>query len=387
MTKNATGVIHCVLAAALGVSVAISGLITGVVGAQQPPPAGQLPFDTSQWKTNLSKHSVPLSEILPDGPPRDQIPAIDKPLFIAPTAADKWLKPTEPVILFEHGTDTRAYPLQILIWHEIVNDTVGGLPVVITFCPLCHTGIAFVRRVGSRALTFGTTGYLRFSNLVMYDRQTESWWQQATGDAIVGDLTGTQLTPIPAQIVSWATFKQAFSGGKVLSRETGYQRPYGQNPYSGYDDIRSSPFFYRGPEDTRLPPMERVASVSIAGDDVAYPFSALEKVRVVNDTVGGKAIVVLFVTGVASALNQTMIATSRDVGTSAVFVRTINGRVLTFAERNGRITDTQTGSTWNIVGAATAGPLRGTRLTPVFSRQQFWFSVAVLNPHARIYRP
>jgi hypothetical protein len=293
----------------------------------------------------------------------------------------------EPVILFERGGDVRAYPLQILIWHEIVNDTVGGVPVIITFCPLCHTGIAFVRRVGSRTLTFGTTGNLRFSNLVMYDRQTESWWQQAAGSAIVGDLTGTQLTPMPAQIVSWATFKQAFPTGRVLSPNTGFERPYGQNPYSGYDDIRSSPFFYRGPEDTRLPPMERVVAVSIAGDDVAYPFSALEKVRVVNDTVGGKAIVVLFVTGVASALNQTIIASSRDVGTSGVFARTINGRVLTFADRNGRIIDTRTGSTWSIVGAGTAGPLRGTHLTPVFSRQQFWFSAAILNPHTRIYRP
>lgn len=386
MTTCGKYLIPWLVAAALGVSAAVPGPVAGVATTGQPSQTGPR-FDISQWKTNFSKHSVPLSEIVPDGPPRDQIPAIDKPVFVTPYEADRWLTPMEPVLLFGRGSDVRAYPLQILIWHEIVNDTVGGVPAVITFCPLCHTGIAFVRRVGSRTVTFGTTGYLRFSNLVMYDRQTESWWQQATGDAIVGDLTGTQLTPMPAQIVSWAMFKLAFPNGRVLSRHTGFERPYGQNPYSGYDDIRASPFFFRGSEDPRLPPMERVVAVSLVGDDVAYPFSVLERVRVVNDSVGGQAIVVVFAPGVASALSQSVIASGRDVGTSGVFARKISGRTLTFVDRDGRFVDTQTGSTWSIVGAATAGPLRGLRLTPIFNRQQFWFSAAVLSPHTRIFRP
>ncbi len=349
------------------------------------PSAASIPFDTSEWKTDFSRHSVPFSEIMSGGPPKDGIPAIDKPEFVTVAAAGRWLKPREPVILFEQGREARAYPLQILIWHEIVNDVVGGLPVVITFCPLCNTAIAFDRKVSDRVLEFGTTGKLRFSDLVMYDRQTESWWQQATGEAIVGNLTGARLGSLPARIVSWKTFEAAFPAGQVLSRHTGYQRPYGENPYVGYDDVRSSPFLYRGRADGRLRPMERVVTVSIGEEDVAYPFHALEAVRVINDTVGGREIVIFFEKGVTSALDRPSIADSRDVGTATVYERTVGGRVLTFKGAADRFTDVQTGSAWSILGTATAGPLRGTRLAPVTSGQHFWFAWAVFRPHTRIY--
>ncbi len=402
MTRSAFLV---VLATAVGLIVATAGAGPGVGGAGTPvreaaagsaaqganpgaaTQADRPQFDTNGWKTNFAKHSVPLSEITPGGPSKDAIPAIDKPVFVTAAAADAWLKPWEPVILFARMSDVRAYPLQILIWHEVVNDTVGGIPVAVSFCPLCHTANVYDRRVGSMVLDFGVTGYLRFSGLVVYDRQTESWWQQATGQALVGDLSGTLLRPLPAQIISWATFKHAFPGGKALSRRTGYQRPYGQNPYLGYDDIRASPFLYQGPTDSRLPPMERVVTVSIGADSVAYPFSMLEKTRVVNDTVGGRKIAVFFEHGVASALAPGSSADSRDVGTAGVFDRSVGGTILTFAITGGRITDTRTGSTWTILGTAAAGPLRGTRLKPVLSHEQFWFSWAVFRPHTRIYRP
>ncbi|HET9000932.1 MAG TPA: DUF3179 domain-containing protein [bacterium] len=345
------------------------------------------PFDTSEWKTDFGRHSVALSEIMSGGPPKDGIRAVDTPEFVSVSAADGWLKLREPVILFVRGDDVRAYPVQILIWHEIVNDTVGGLPVAITFCPLCNTAIAFDRRVQDRTLSFGTTGKLRFSDLVMYDRQTESWWQQATGQAIVGALTGTQLTPLPAQTISWGTFKEAFPDGKVLSRHTGYNRAYGQNPYVGYDDVNSSPFLYRGPNDPRLRPVERVVTVSLGGEDVAYPFSALEKIRVANDTVGGNKIVVIFEKGVTSALDRSSIPESRDIGTAGVFERAAGGKVLTFAVAGGRITDAQSGSVWTILGAAISGPLAGTHLVPVVHGQHFWFAWAVFRPKTRVYAP
>lgn len=347
----------------------------------------RLPFDASEWKTNFKKHSVPLSEIISGGPPKDGIPAIDKPAFETVEAAGKWLKPREPVILLERGAEARAYPLQILIWHEIANDTVGGLPVSVTFCPLCNTAIAFDRRLEGRVLDFGTTGKLRFSDLVMYDRQTESWWQQITGEAIVGDLTGKRLTMLPALIVSWETFRTTFPKGKVLSRNTGFPRSYGRNPYVGYDDVNASPFLYTGPRDARLRPMERVLTVSIGQEDVAYPFSTLEQRGVVNDTVGSVPIVVLYVKGVASALDKSSIADSRDVGTAAVFQRRLDGRTLTFRRRGEIFVDEQTGSTWTILGEASAGSLRGKKLTPVVSGQHFWFSWAVFKPKTRIYKP
>jgi hypothetical protein len=364
----------------------LMGRISGSPAAGAATPEHP-PFDTSEWKTDFGKHSVPFSDIMSGGPPKDGIRAIDKPEFVGVSASDAWLKPREPVVFFVHAGDARAYPVQILIWHEIVNDTVGGLPVAITFCPLCNTAIAFDRRVGERTLDFGTTGKLRFSDLVMYDRQTESWWQQATGQAIVGVLTGTQLTPLPAQTISWKTFKEAFPGGKVLSRHTGYNRPYGENPYIGYDDVNSSPFLYRGPKDPRLRPVERVVTVSLGGEDVAYPFAALEKIRVVNDTVGGHKIVVLFEKGVTSALDGHSIPESRDIGTAGVFERSAGGRALTFVVAGARIQDAQTSSTWTILGTAIAGPLAGARLVPVVHGQHFWFAWAAFRPKTRIYAP
>lgn len=370
-----------------GLFVLILYSLAGGVDVRAAHQGERIPFDVSEWKTDFTRHTVSLSEIVSGGPPKDGIPALDKPSFEAVEAAGKWLKSKEPVILFERSGDFRAYPMQILIWHEIVNDTVGGVPAAITFCPLCNTAIAFDRRLDGRVLDFGTTGKLRFSDLVMYDRQTESWWQQITGEAIVGMLAGKRLTPLPAQIVAWETFRATFPTGKVLSRKTGFPRSYGANPYVGYDDINSSPFLYSGPRDDRLRPMERVVTVSIGSEDVAYPFRTLEQRRVVNDTGGGTPIVVIFVKGVASALDKSSIADSRDIGTAAVFLRRVEGRTLTFTRAGDDVIDTQTRSTWNILGQSTAGRLRGKRLTPVVSGQHFWFSWVVFKPKTRIYTP
>src|SRR5262249_8319276 len=230
-------------------------------------PPEEPPASAREFTTDFSKHSVPYREILSGGPPKDGTPAIDNPKFTSVAEADTWLKPNEPVVLFEAGGAARAYPIQILIWHEIVNDTVGGVPVTVTFCPLCNTAIAFERTVNGTVLDFGTTGRLRFSNLIMYDRQTESWWQQATGAAIAGALTGTQLVFRPAAIIAWSDFKAAHPNEKVLSRDTGFQRAYGQNPYSGYDDVNSSPFLYQGPQTPgTLPAVARVLTVERGGE-------------------------------------------------------------------------------------------------------------------------
>ena len=347
-----------------------------------------LAFSTRGWKTDFSKALLPLAEIQSGGPPRDGIPPIDAPKFISPAEASAWLKDQEPVIAFELNGDARAYPLQILIWHEIVDDEVGGLPVAITFCPLCNTAIAFDRRVDGRALRFGTTGNLRRSDLVMWsDDPGETWWQQITGEALVGDLVGRRLVMLPAQIVAFADFKAAFPDAQVLSRDTGHPRGYGTNPYVGYDDISSSPFLYAGPKDTRLPPMERVATVELGGETAAYPFSRLAQAHVVNDEVGGIPLVVFHQGGTVSALDGPVIAASRDVGAAAVFERTLDGNLLTFSWRGDQFVDDQTGSTWDLLGRATAGPLAGQRLRPLLSGNHFWFAWAVFKPETRIWAP
>src|SRR5712692_8697816 len=342
-------------------------------------------FSTSSWKTNFRNARIPLSELESGGPPRDGIPPIDQPKFLSPADAGAWLKDQEPVVAFEVSADVRAYPLQILIWHEIVDDEVGGVPVAITFCPLCNTAIAFDRRVDRQTLRFGTTGNLRRSDLVMWsDDPGETWWQQITGEALVGDLVGHQLTMLPAEIVSFADFKADYPNGLVLSRDTGNPRGYGNNPYVGYDNINSGPFLYSGRNDGRLPPMERVVTVELNGVTVAYPFSRLIHSPVVNDVVGGTPIVVLHQGGALSALDGPVIAASRDVGAAAAFERGVDDRVLTFSLRGDQFIDDQTNSTWDILGRAVAGLHVGDRLRPLVSANHFWFAWAVFKPETRI---
>ena len=234
------------------------------------------------WLTDFSLHTVPYDEIILGGPPRDGIPPIDAPKFTTPEGASEWLGDLEPVIAFELNGDARAYPLQILTWHEIVNDVVGGVPVSATFCPLCNAAIVFDRRLDGVVYDFGTSGKLRKSDLIMWDRQTETWWQQFTGEGIVGELAGKRLTILSASIISFSDFRAANPDGLVLSRDTGFVRAYGRNPYAGYDRADRSPFLFDGDLDGRLLPKERVATISIDEVDAAFPFTTLEDERVVN---------------------------------------------------------------------------------------------------------
>ena len=342
-----------------------------------------------EWRTDFSKHTVPLEEIVSGGPPKDGIPAIDEPRFVTPADADRWIDDKEPVVVVVHEGDARAYPYQVLIWHEIVNDVVGGLPLAITYCPLCNTALVFVRRHDGEVLDFGTTGRLRHSDLVMYDRQTESWWQQATGEAIVGTYAGDRLEFYPAQTTSWADFKRAHPKGRVLSKDTGYDRPYGRNPYTGYDEGRGPiAGFFSKEVDERLPAMERVAAVTLEGHHVAYPFSVLRDIRIINDQIAGEPVAVFWAPGTASALDARIVARGRDVGTSGVFRRTVNGQTLTFeAGDTGRFVDRETGSIWDITGRAIGGPLTDTQLEPIPHGNHFWFAWAAFRPETEIRRP
>ena len=349
-------------------------------------PSNRPQYNVSGWKTDFSKHSVPYREITSGGPPRDGIAPIDHPKFVAPTAAAGWLKDNEPVIVIELNGDARAYPLQILIWHEITNDAVGGVPVAVTFCPLCNTAIAFDRTLGGIIYDFGTTGKLRSSDLVMWDRQTESWWQQATGEAIAGTLTGAHLKPLPASIVSFAAFKASYPAGTVLSRETGFDRNYGHNPYVGYDDVDSSPFLFSGAPDARLRPMERVVALTLGAVDAAYPYTVLAQKQVIDDAPGGRSIVVFWQKGTSSALDDGSIAASRDVGATGVYERVVDGRTLNFKRDGDGFVDGETGTRWNLLGQAIGGTLKGRTLIPVVHVDIFWFAWAAFKPGTLIYK-
>jgi len=348
---------------------------------------GQLRTATNSWNTNWNRHAIEYNELLSGGPPRDGIPSIDDPQFISPDAAQEWLADNEPVIALEIDGAARAYPLQILTWHEIVNDLVTDVPVAVTFCPLCNSAITFDRRLDGEVYEFGTSGLLRNSDLVMYDRTTESLWQQFTGEGIVGDLAGAQLTFLPSSIVSFADFREAHPEGLVLSRDTGFSRRYGQNPYVGYDNIGSSPFLFRGEIDGRLAAVERVVTVSLddVGVDVAYPLSTLSDVGVINDNQGGRDLVVFHTSGTSSALGARSIAAAQDVGATGVFDPNLDGQKLTFQRDGEAIVDAETGSTWNILGQAIDGPLAGEQLEPIVHGDHFWFSWAAFKPDTIIY--
>jgi hypothetical protein len=271
---------------------------------------------SGEWsRTDFAKASVPLHEIVSGGPPKDGIPAIDQPEFAGVTARPG-LSPHEPVISLQIGQEARAYPLRILIWHEIANDTVGGTPIAVTFCPLCNSAVVFDRRVDGRILSFGTTGKLRNSDLVMYDRETESWWQQFLGEAIVGELTGKQLPLVPSRVESFERFAQRFPNGKVLLPPRGSGRAYGTNPYAGYDRS-SKPFLYRGRYNDSVPPLARVVAVG----DEAWALDLLMKRRRIE----AGDLVLTWESGQSSALDAATIDAGRDIGNVVVQRRTAAG--------------------------------------------------------------
>jgi hypothetical protein len=346
-----------------------------------------LRVSTAGWRTDFTRSNVDLGEIIGGGPGKDGIPAVDEPRLESIEAAATWLSDQAPVIALEVDGEARAYPLAILIWHEIVNDTIAGAPVVVTFCPLCNTALVFERTVDGVTYDFGTTGNLRFSDLVMYDRQTETWWQQATGRAIVGELTDTQLVFLASQIVSLGDFADAYPGGTVLSRDTGNPRDYGRNPYPGYDRADQEPFLFEGVVDGRIAPKERVVTVELADEAVAYPYSELRKVGLVNDRVAGQAIVVIWEPGTASALDAPVIDEGQDAGATGLFRPEADGRMLTFSREapDAPIIDTETGSTWDVTGRAIDGPLEGARLEPIPHGDHFWFAWAAFEPSTRIW--
>lgn len=354
-------------------------LITG----QDPPSRA-----ASEFSTDFSIHTIDYSDVLSGGPPKDGIPAVDKPEFVSVAEADEWIDDVEPVVLLSHNGEVKAYPIQILIWHEIVNDFIGGEPVVVTFCPLCNTAIVFSGLVNGVESDFGTTGRLRFSNLIMYDRQTETWWQQASGEAVAGVLTGTQLQFLPASLVSWAQYKEAHPSTLVLSRNTGFVRQYGANPYIGYDNINRPPFLYFGPDTPgELPATARVITVDLNEEAAAYPYDTLAEFQVLNDNVGGEDIVVIWQSGTASALDANKIASGRDIGAADVFSRNLNGQTLTFTLVGEDIVDDQTSSVWNVLGQAVSGELEGQILEQVVAINHFWFSWAAFRPDTRVYTP
>lgn len=349
--------------------------------------AGEKPPSALDDPTNpdFPEPLIDLDDLLPGGPPPDGIPSIDYPLF-EPVSEANWLEDDEPVLSLTIDGRTKAYPIRIMTWHEIVNDRLAGVPVAVTYCPLCNSGVAFERTIAGETTTFKVSGKLYADNLVMYDRLTESLWPQLTGRASVGALTGTQLKSIPVGAVGWRQFREEHPDARVLSRSTGHDREYVTNPYVGYDDQDSEPLFaLPNDPDTRLPLKARVVGVGEGKDAVAVSRDLLADRGVQQVEVGSNRVVLWHAPGQVSALDTQQIPDGAEIGSVAAFLADTPGRALDFERADdGTFRDAQTGSVWNLFGRAISGPLAGERLTAVEHLDTFWFAWAAFQPETRL---
>lgn len=278
-------------------------------------------------------------------------PAIDRPVLVSPEQASAWLPASEPVLVVERAGEARAYPWPILIWHELVNDEIAGVPILVSYYPLGDTARVFDRRTAGRAHSFVVSGLQQQSNLVMRDRQTDTLWQQLTGEAVAGTLAGTRLRRMSSQTVPFEVFRRAFPTGRVLSRDTGYRRDYGQDPYA------------------RREPLERLLAVISDGQRKAYPFTWLQRQGVVEGRLEKQRFVIFLGSGTAAA---------------GVFSNELGGQRLSFRRKKNQILDRETGSAWNLLGIATAGPLAGKRLAPLEHDVSFASAWLAVHPETQV---
>ncbi len=329
-----------------------------------------LPFSLTSTVRAEERHTVPLDQIVSGGPPPDGIPSIDSPKFISIDEGDKFLLDSDKVVGININGDIRAYPLQILVWHEIVNDNVGGTPVAVTYCPLCFTNQVFSRTVNNTILQFGTSGKLYNSNLVMYDRTSKSLWSQALGEGIVGKYAGIKLEILPFDVAYWKDWKQLYPKSKVLSKDTGSARPYGADPYGDY---YTSPdiLFPITNSDNRLGPKEIIVGLENDGVNKAYKIQDIEKLKVINDRINNKSVTIF----------------SPYPFMARVFDPSVNGQTLMFEYNftNNSFTDKQTRSQWDFEGKCVGGSLKGKQLTRMPFDQGYWFEWAAFYPATKIY--
>lgn len=344
------------------------------------------------WQTDTTKRNVPLSEFKV-AVPKGAFPVLNNPKFLGARQGRQAYFRHEPVISVAINGKAKAYPLNVLTVHEISNDTLAGRPILVTYCPLCNASVVYDRRLNhkgqERLLSFGVSGMLRHSDMVMYDTQTETWWQQLMGEALVGELAGEELKVIPSLVISVEEFFQRYPEGQILSPETGIAGGYGQNPYVGYDHPQGLPyesFIDKDKVDKRLPPMERVVDVESQGKRKVYPFSVIAKRGVINDTFNGKHIVVFYKSGTVSVLDEKEISKSRDVGSATLFNAVLDGQRLTFEKKGNVFKDKQTGSAWDITGRSVEGPFKGRQLRMEPHSNHLAFAWLAFYPDSEIYQ-
>lgn len=346
---------------------------------EEATPVGGQPLE---WRTDLGRAGVSLTEIVDGGAGRDEIPALEEPGFRSPGASPE-LHPREAVVAFSWRGDARAYPIRHLVWHPVVNDVVGGQPVLLVYNPFAAAAAAFDRMHRDQPLRFRVSGKLRLADPLPYDLQTESWWQGMGGTALVGELAGTELASLPVWLVSWQAFRESHPGGLVLQPPPG-RLPYGHNPYLGQTWEERAPL--RG-EAPGLPAGAAVLGLRVGEAWVAYPLAYLQAAGALNDEVGGLPVAVFHAPGPADPRLGAPFAGGPPLGVAHAFRREVGERVLTFTPAAGAFLDRETGSRWNLLGRAVEGPLQGEELPPLPGLRLPWGLWWSLYPSTEIRTP
>ena len=333
-------------------------------------PLEEIYFDTFQ----PVNRAVPLTEVSAEliERLRDAIPPIHNPVYETADQAE-WLGEDDIVLGYTAGGQAWAYPVKILNFHEIVNDVIDGEPVLISYCPLCYSGIVFSRIVGDQELIFGNTSALYESDMVMLDYETGSYWWQVAGQAIVGELVGEKLQVLPSRMSTWAEWRQSHPHTLVLSRETGFNRSYEQDPFLDIGEFinRGRFSFPVSPDalDDRLRPGDKVISIQLGEEARAYLLDP-EDARLYQDEVDGERLVIF---------------TTPDGPSGSVYLANLDGVEHRFILEGGQFRDEATGSLWDLSGRAIEGPLAGTQLEPIPSRVSFWFAIVAAEPGIELH--
>ena len=354
----------------IGAAIAVLIISFQILNDENSSTSSETDFEPTTMEimeTNGVKHSIPLEKIKGGGPPKDGIPSIDNPQF-ADVGDSHFMSDSDTVIGLEINGDARAYPIFILVWHEIVNDKVGDTPVSVTYCPLCYTNQVFERVIDGKEIEFGTSGKLYNSNLLMYDRYTESYWSQALGTAVKGDLTGYQLNLIPFDVITWGDWKQLHPNTRVLTTDTGHIRSYATDPYGNYY-TEPRIMFPVEHNDDRLNPKEIIIGFNQDSIYKAYKQNDIEKEILINDSIG----------------NVPVMLVSIFSENSRAFLRIIDNETLDFVYRDGKIFDTQTLSEWNYDGLSISGNYQGIQLERMPIEPGFWFEWVAFHPQTLVY--
>lgn len=335
-------------------------------------------------KTNYEHKTIDLKELVKIKNPNG-IKPIDDPIFIPGEEAHYYLSDHDPVIVVKLNGEVRAYPIEVLMHHEVVHDVIQHVPILVTYCPYTDTSYVFRRIIDGNELEFGISGIVRHSNLVLYDFETHSLWQQITGLSVVGDYCGRTLELIPNQVISFKDFYTTYPAGLVLSRHTSMDYPYGTNPYVHYDDLTNHPMFYHGEIDQRLPAMLRVLGIKIGHQATAYPHSLLQNIPILYDHINQMEFVVFYQKGIHSPLDSAILNQGKKIGSACVFSPYIDGIKLSFIKNSqNKIIDLNTNSEWSILGKAISGPLSGASLMPIPHTNTFWFAWSSFYPFTNI---